>query len=68
MRIKTSPCFVCGHASWFRAEATYANFNACTSHEGALREHAKLLFSRFRWLNAVGRAELCTRNPDTYDW
>lgn len=68
MRIKSSPCFWCGHASWFRAQASYASFNACTDHEGALRAHAQLLFSRYRWLTGIGKSELCTRNPDTNDW
>lgn len=67
-RIAISPCGACGQRSFYRAESTYAEFNACQAHIGWLTAHAQLLFQRYRLLTAVGRASLYVIDPGTGEW
>lgn len=69
MKIKISPCFMCGGKSSFRAEAPFAAFNGCQLHEQALLNHAQLLFqTTFMWYSRAGTAVKYTYDYATEEW
>lgn len=68
MKIKISPCFLCGHPSTTRAKGPTAEFNACDTHQTDLNRHAQLLFNVYTLYTKAGESYRFKFDHEREEW